>query len=599
MKISRHCISFTRTLLAAASLVSWHISCPAALAKQPAEPDFIIYNAKIIADTAEIIAPATAIAVQGEKVLAIGNDARIKALKGPHTDLIDANGRLILPGFHDSHVHLAEGAVELTQLRLNDCKGKSEILASTKEYLANHTKLKELIGNGLSLPALKDSQLSRLDLDAINSSIPIFIYAEDGHCAWLNSKALEKIKPSDLEKFSKTKEAEKLVDGTFSGVLREEGLSLLENAIVGPTRKERAKALKDTLKLAHSFGITSIQDAHATKPVLDAYMDLARQNALTMRVVACLHTSPGFGQSQLQKLLRERNYYQHKMLRANNAKIFADGVIETGTAAMLKPYLNSDLNRPTNRGRANYSEIEMNNLVDTLARNRFNIHIHAIGDRAVRQALDALSAVRNFSQRDDLRHQIAHLECVDPQDRRRFADLDVTANFESYWAFRDPYVEQLTLPVLGAVRAKDIYPLGSIAKPGARLAAGSDWTVSTLNPLCAMQVAVTRQPLDDRNKEPLNENERVDLASILTAYTIGGAHVNHSEKETGSLTPGKYADFVIFDRDFTTASPYDIAKTKVMATYVGGERVFCDPAFVLSINPLRTSETVKSNSKTK
>lgn len=599
MKISPKRTNFVFALFAASALVSGSIGsliCPqAALAKQPPEPDFIIHNAKIIADTSEIIAPATALAVQGDKVLAIGNDARIKALKGAHTNLIDANGRLILPGFHDSHVHLAEGAVELTQLRLNDCKNKSEILANTKEYLAKHTTLKELIGNGLSLPALKDSQISRLDLDAINSSMPIFIYAEDGHCAWLNSKALERIKTSDLEKFSKTKEAEKLADGTFSGVLREEGLSLLENAIVGPTRKERAKALRDTLKLAHSFGITSIQDAHATKPVLDAYMDLARANALTMRVVACLHTAPGSGQVQLQRLLRERNYYQHKMLRANNAKIFADGVIETGTAAMLKPYLNN----PANRGLANYSEIEMNDLVDTLARNRFNIHIHAIGDRAVRQALDALSAVRTFSQRDDLRHQIAHLECVDNLDRRRFADLDVTANFESYWAFRDPYVEQLTVPVLGVERAKDIYPIGAIQRSGARLAAGSDWTVSTLNPLCAMQVAVTRQPLDDKNKEPLNENERVDLASILTAYTIGGAHVNHSEKETGSLTPGKYADFAIFDKDFTTGSPYDIAKSKVMATYVGGVRVFCDPAFVLSINPLRTSETVKSKSKTK
>jgi predicted amidohydrolase YtcJ len=243
MKISQNRSNFAFTLLAVSALVSGSNGLPlctqAALAKRTTEPDLIIYNAKIIADTSEIIAPSTAIAIKDEKVLALGNDARIKALTGPQTDLIDANGRLILPGFHDSHVHLAEGAVELTQLRLNDCKNRSEILASTKEYLSKHTKLKELIGNGLSLPALKDSQLSRLDLDAINSSIPIFIYAEDGHCAWLNTKALERIKTSELEKFSKTKEAEKLVDGTFSGVLREEGLSLLENTIVGPTRKEK------------------------------------------------------------------------------------------------------------------------------------------------------------------------------------------------------------------------------------------------------------------------------------------------------------------------------------------------------------------------
>lgn len=594
MKISPHRLYLTLSFGSAALIAGAHMQhCPA-LAKQPVEPDLIIYNAKIIPDTAQMIAPSSAIAVKGEKVLALGHDLPIKNLKGKKTTLIDAGGKLILPGFHDSHVHLAEGAVELTQLRLNDCKNKAQILAGTKAYLSSHTNLKELIGNGLSLPALKDAQITRLDLDAISTTIPIFVYAEDGHCAWLNSKAMAKIKVSELEKYSATKEAERLADGSFSGVMREEALSLVSNAISGPSRKERAKALKDTLKLAHSFGLTSIQDAHATKPVLDAYMDLARANALTMRVVACLHTAPGFGRTQLQELLRQRNYYQDKMLRANNAKIFADGVIETGTAAMLKPYANN----LANRGLANFSDREINNLVDTLARNKFNIHIHAIGDRAVRQALDALSAVRAFSKRDDLRHQIAHLECVDTLDRGRFKDLDVTANFESYWAFRDPYVEELTEPVL-AERAKGIYPIGTVLRTGARVAGGSDWTVSTLNPLCAMQVAVTRQPLDNKNKESLNENERVALADILTAYTIGGAYVNHSEKETGSLTAGKYADFVIFDKDFTTGSPYDIAKSKVLATYVGGVRVFCDPAFTLSINPLRTSDRVKSKSKTK
>lgn len=594
MKISLDNINLTLSFCCATVILGTQLRLLPALAKQPTEPDFIIYNAKIIADTAEIIAPSSAIAIKGEKVLALGHDLPIKSLKGTKTTLIDAGGKLILPGFHDSHVHLAEGAVELTQLRLNDCKNKAQILAGTKAYLSAHTNLKELIGNGLPLPALKDAQITRLDLDAVSTAIPMFIYAEDGHCAWLNSKAMAKIKTSDLEKFSATKEAEKLADGGFSGVLREEALSLVSNAITGPSRKERAKALKETLKLAHSFGLTSIQDAHATKPVLDAYMDLARANALTIRVVACLHTAPGFSQAQLRELLRQRNYYQDKMLRANNAKIFADGVIETGTAAMLKPYANV----LANRGLANYSDLQMNNLVDTLARERFNIHIHAIGDRAVRQALDALSAVRAFSKRDDLRHQIAHLECVDTLDRGRFKDLDVTANFESYWAFRDPYVEELTEPVL-AERAKEIYPIGTVLRTGARVAGGSDWTVSTLNPLCAMQVAVTRQPLDNKDKEPLNEKERVALADILTAYTIGGAYVNHSEKQTGSLTPGKYADFVIFDRDFTTGSPYDIAKSKVLATYVGGARVYCDPAFILSINPLRTSERVKSKSKTK
>ncbi len=193
-------------------------------------------------------------------------------------------------------------------------------------------------------------------------------------------------------------------------------------------------------------------------------------------------------------------------------------------------------------------------------------------------ALDALEPMTELSAEKDLRHHIAHLELVDEQDFHRFPKLNVTANFQPYWAFRDPYVEKLTVPILGA-RAEFIYPLASLAKAGARLAAGSDWTVSTMNPLEAMQVAVTRLPINastagDTTKSPLNEKERVSIRQILAAYTTGGAYVNHSDKHTGTLEPGKYADFVVLDRDFINLPPQEIARAKVLATFLEGKQVY-------------------------
>ncbi len=552
----------------------------AAAAPEQAAPDLIVHNARIVvrADAEE---RQEAMAVTGGQIVKIGQTKDILAGAGKTTKLYDAGGKLIVPGFHDSHIHLAEGAVEYTQLRLNEAKSKAEILAAIQAYVQKHKNLKEIIGHGISLPAVLDDKLTRIDLDKITDK-PLAIYSEDGHSIWVNSKVLNRIPKDKLAPFDKQGLLDKLEGDANSGLLKEDAIYLVDSVIKGTSRRQFAHTLKDGLKLANSLGITSIQEAHATDAVLKAYYDLARRKELTLRVEAALHTSPNMDAGDLLKLQAKSFNYTTGNLRVRSAKIFLDGVVETGTAALLKPYIGK-FGVEQNPGKdclglTNLDQARLNKLVAELVSRDFQIHIHAIGDRAVRMALDALEPMTELSAEKDLRHHIAHLELVDEQDFHRFHKLNVTANFQPYWAFRDPYVEKLTVPVLGA-RAEFIYPLGSLAKAGARLAAGSDWTVSTMNPLEAMQVAVTRQPINvgaagDNANKPLNEKERLSIRQILAAYTMGGAYVNHSDKHTGSLEPGKYADFVVLDRDFINLPPQEIARTKVLATFLEGKQVY-------------------------
>ncbi|MGH9550476.1 MAG: amidohydrolase, partial [Terriglobales bacterium] len=321
---------------------------------------------------------------------------------------------------------------------------------------------------------------------------------------------------------------ERNASGEPSGTLREGAMELVERIVPPVTDKVRLAGLEKAQALANSFGITSIQDADANPDVLNAYLELQRQSKLTLKVVAALHTDPAQGPDQVQRLLRMREKFTCGRLRCSAAKIFADGVIEAHTASLMEPY--SD--RPGYSGIANYSAEALDQLVSALSLARFQVHIHAIGDRAVHDALDAFKNVSADSHA--LRPEIAHLELVAPEDIKRFRQYGVIANCQAFWAFNDPYIQKCTVPLIGAERCKRLYPFQSIYQTGATIAGGSDWPVTTLNPLDAIQVAVTRQPLDNPAEAPLLANERMALPDMIAAYTINGAYVNHEENETGS-----------------------------------------------------------------
>jgi hypothetical protein len=256
------------------------------------------------------------------------------------------------------------------------------------------------------------------------------------------------------------------------------------------------------------------------------------------------------------------------------AKIFADGVIEGRTAAMIEPYLD----RPGFRGEPNLPAAQMDALVARLAEAGFHVHVHAIGDRAIRETLDAMEAARPAAAGRDLRFQIAHAQLIRPEDVARFRRLGVVANFQPLWAYADPYMKDLTWPALRRELWDSIYPVRSVARAGGLLAFGSDWSVTSLVPLEIIQVALTRQSPDEQPIEVMQPEERLDLPEALAAYTIGAAYAMGLEKETGSIEAGKRADLAVLETNLFDVPPRRLGKTRVLLTLVDGEPVYRDPA---------------------
>lgn len=534
------------------------------------QADLIIKNAKIYTSAEPLW--QSAIAIRKGRIAQIGSDQEALKLAGPATKIFDAGSRLIMPGFHDCHVHLAEGGAELLQCRLNSAKNRAEVLTLLKEWREEKNSGGWILAAGLPLPAVIKEPLSRQILDQISTSQPILVYAEDGHSAWLNSKAIELAKVTSSSKTTCGGIIELDDQGQPNGCLREGALALAQKVLPVLSLQERSTALEKAIALANSFGITSAQEAHANPEVITAYYELAKQKRLNLKVVAALHTGTMTAKAYKQIETDAKKYSKYERLSAHSAKIFADGVVESHTAALLEPY--SDLIVSQKNQGLNFTPEELKNTVKELAKRGFQLHIHAIGDHAVRTSLDAFAALPKSG---DLRHQIAHLQLVAPSDLSRFAALNVSANCQAAWAYQDAYIKELTAPLLGKERMERVYPFKSLKLAGARLAAGSDWTVSTLNPLEAMQTAVTRQAPNNSAAEPaLNQNEVLDLSDIVKAYTTGGAYVNHSEKHTGSLELGKCADLVMLDKDIFTLPKAEIASAKVALTLLDGKAVYKD-----------------------
>ncbi|HEY9784599.1 MAG TPA: amidohydrolase [Candidatus Obscuribacterales bacterium] len=523
---------------------------------------------------------AESVAISGGKIVAVGPDSDILKWRGRSTKVLDLGGKMVLPGFHDSHVHLAEGGVELGQCSLDKATDKEEILRLVAEYAAKNPKKEWILGGGWSLTAFPQANPLKDDLDKIVPDRPVFLYSQDGHSAWANSPALKLMGIDERTKDPPRGRIERYADSKKpSGTLREFAVDLVQKKVPQPSRQEYLDGVRRAMRLANSYGITTVHEANTTEDMLESYRELDRSGEVTLNVVAALKTDPSRGAEQVKELMALRNRYSGGHIRATAAKIFSDGVIEAHTAALLEPYTD----KPGEKGILNLEPNNFSALVAELDRCKFQVHIHAIGDRGVRAGLNALEFAQKQNGLRDSRHQMAHLELIHPSDLPRFAKLGVVANYEPFWAYRDSYIKDLTEPLIGPERSSRLYQIHSMLKTGAVVSAGSDWTVSTLNPLEAIQVAVTRCGLNETSGEPLIREEQVDLAQILAAYTINGAYVNGQDKRTGSIEVGKAADLIVVDRNLFSIAPREIHKARVLFTLFNGREVFRDRAFPLSI----------------
>jgi predicted amidohydrolase YtcJ len=365
--------------------------------------------------------------------------------------------------------------------------------------------------------------------------------------------------------------------GDPEGSLHEGARDLVNRLLPPPTAEELERALVRAQAHLHSLGITAWQDAHVTPAILDAYRTVDDRGALTARVVTALGWDERRGREQVDELVELRRRGTAGRIRATSVKIFQDGVMENFSAAMLDPYLGPDGLPTANRGTSLTEAQELARIVVRLDAEGFQVHVHAIGDRAVRESLDAFERARAVNGARDARHHIAHIQVVHPADVARFAALEVVANMQPYWACAEPQVVELASPFLGPERAARQYPFGSLHRAGAILAGGSDWSVSTANPLREIEVAVTRVDDEHRDAEPFLPDERLDPATAMAAFTRGSAYVNHLDG-TGSIEVGKLADLALIDRDLFAPDAGPIGDGRVLLTLVDGRPVFEDPA---------------------
>lgn len=521
---------------------------------------------------------AEAVAVEGGRIAAVGSAVELRGLAGPKTRVLELDGRMALPGFQDAHLHPPDGGLTSMRCGLHETRSRQECLDTIARYAAEHLEREWIVGEGWSMDSFPGGTPLKGDLDALVPGRPVFLKNRDAHGAWASSRALELAGIDRATPDPPDGRIERDKAGEPAGTLQEGAMGLVERLLPETTPAEWEEAILRAQAHLHALGITAWQDASVVPETLRAYRAVAERGELTARVEGNLLWQRDRGEEQLAELVDQRKQAALGRLRLRGAKIFQDGVLENFTAAVLEPYLDGRGNATGSCGIGMHEPEELARIVTLLDAEGFQVHVHAIGDRAVRETLDAVEAAGRTNGRRDARHHLAHIQLVHPADVPRFRTLGVVANAQPLWACLSGYVEDLTLPFLTEETARTMYPFGSLRRAGARLAFGSDWTVSTANPLPQIEVAVNRVYPENRGDEPLLPDERLDLETALAAFTLGSAYVNGLEGETGSLEPGKLADLVVLDRDLLAPDAGPIGDAKVLLTLVEGEAVYTDPA---------------------
>lgn len=513
-----------------------------------------------------------AVAIDDGRIAFVGTAADVEQHIGSNTRVIDLDGRMMLPGMQDSHVHPIGAGIEASACNLNELPGLAAYRSTIAAYAASNPDVEWILGGGWSMSVFGPGGApDRSILDELVADRPVFLTSADGHTGWANSAALEIA--------GITRDTPDPVDGRIDrhadtgepiGSLQEGAMSLVGKHIPAETLETRQQGLRYAMKLLNGYGITSIQDAIVSRDSLETYASLDRRNELDLRVIASLWWDREQGLEQVAALRQLRaDYSDLQLVRPTTVKIMLDGVMENYTAAMLEPYLVPD----GTRGIPMVEPELLKRAVTALDAEGFQVHFHAIGDAAVRYALDAVEEAQLENGKRDSRHHISHLQMIDPVDIPRFAELDVVANFQPLWAYADDYVTELTIPFIGEERARWMYPIKSVEDADGMIAFGSDWSVSTANPFPQIETAVTRKSATDPSIPVFIPQERVSLETAIVAFTINAAFVNKHERDTGSIEVGKRADLIVVDQNLFEIEPEKISDTKVLLTLLNGRAV--------------------------
>ena len=517
---------------------------------------------------------AEAVAIRGDQIVRVGSAAEIKQLIGESTRVIDLRGKLAAPGFNDAHIHFLSGALGLDEIDLTGAASVAEMVERIMAYARKNPDRQWISGRGWIYAPFPGGLPTKTYLDAVIKDRPVFLRANDGHSGWANSKALELAGITRNTKFDGYGVIVRDASGEPTGALKEGAQRLVSRLIPEPTRERKLDALRQGMRLAASLGVTSIQNASGSPEEFSLYEDLLKRGELTLRVSMAFSAGARTTRQEIDRFIAlKQQYDSNSVLRATSMKFVFDGVIESHTAAVLEPY--SDL--PTGHG-APFGELAIpadiyRDLVARFDKAGFQIYTHAIGDRAVREALNAYEDASRANNRSNARHRIEHIEIISPEDIPRFARLGVIASMEPIHA--DPGTADLWSRAVGAERLKYAFAWRSLLGSGARLVYGSDWPAAiSLDPIRGLHVAVNRRTVNGQPQRGWVAEQRVSIGDALRAYTQSGAYSSFQEAIKGRIAPGMLADIVVLSQDLFKIDPMRIHETRVAMTVFDGKVVY-------------------------
>ncbi len=517
-----------------------------------------------------------AVAVRGSTIAALGDEA-VDSI-GPGTAVVDLEGATVLPGFIDAHVHPMNGGTTLLQCALADYTEREDYLRVIGAYAANLGEQAWVTGGGWSMSAFDRGVPDAASLDVVTGGHPAFLYNRDTHSAWVNTAAL-RLAQIDADTPDPTGgRIERDASGAPTGALHESAMDLVATLVPAPTPDDRLDALRAGQRYLNRLGITAWQDARVHEPDISTYLTLQSKGELTSRVVGAFWLDPQRGVEQCDEIIAHRADVPPGLFELTSVKIMLDGVCETFTANMSSPYLDGDGHATGNAGIKFFDTDLLVECARRLDAAGFQLHFHAVGDGAVTEALETVAAVAAVNGPNRHRPHVAHVQVVRPEDRFRFRALGVSVNAQPLWARLEAQMTELTLPFLGDERGQWQYPFGDFENAGARLAIGSDWPVSTPDPIRLLHVAVNRTPVPDRTKWTPEDgtflpDQRISLPAALRAYTRGSAWLNRHESLSGSISVGLSADFAVLDSNPFSRPREEIWRSRVVQTWFCGRQI--------------------------
>jgi predicted amidohydrolase YtcJ len=519
---------------------------------------------------------AEAVALRDGHIVFVGSNADAQSFVGEYTEIIDLGGQMLLPGFHDSHTHILIGDSTDEECDLLRLKSIPEVHAKLREctQLEGFGEDHWIVGSGWSDWLWPKSEPDKAALDELFPDRPVYLESSFGHNGWVNSRALEL---AGIHKETRAGPDGIIVrdpeTGEATGALHDAANMLILDVLPEEAPEYEKKRVRAALDMVHRLGVTATIEPGIDEELIGPILDMADAGEINLRNVVSLspiNWQPGAFDDGVYDFLAQREQWRRPNLDVDSVKIYMDGVIESGTGALLEPYEDESLGL----GPRFYSQEKVNEYFTRFDAMGLQIHVHAIGDAGIRMALDGFEAMRETNGVSGNRHHMTHLQLIHEDDLPRFAEMDIGATFQTLWAYPDPAAIELDIPMIGEKRTYEMYPLAGIRKSGGRIVGASDYFVTSMNPLLAIEVGITRQDPRANDGPILNESERVDLATMIEAYTINGAYTMKLEDKQGSIEVGKRADLVVLSRNLFEIDPYEISDVYVTMTIFDGRTLY-------------------------